>query len=81
MDAGAALVNYVLGASAQYAAGVQHLPDGLDRQGYLEAVAAELVRIDPDATAQETAVLLLEHDDREQFLAGVDIFLAGIAAG
>ncbi|NBH07225.1 TetR/AcrR family transcriptional regulator, partial [Amycolatopsis sp. SID8362] len=28
---------------------------------------------------RKAATRLAEHDDREQFLAGVDIFLAGVA--
>jgi AcrR family transcriptional regulator len=80
-NAGAALVNYMLGAAAQYAASTRALPEGVDRKAYLEAVAAELVRNDSDAIAHETAAVLVEHDDREQFLAGIDIFLVGIEAG
>lgn len=80
-DAGAALVNYVLGAAAQHAASAGQLPHGVDRRAYLEALAAELTELDPHPTTRETAALLQEHDDREQFLAGVDIFLAGITAG
>ncbi|PXA67129.1 hypothetical protein [Cryobacterium arcticum] len=71
---------YLLGAAAQYAATVQNVPSGGDRKAYLELFAAELTRMDSDVIAQETAAALVEHDDREQFLAGVDIFLAGIEA-
>jgi len=35
-------------------------------------------RIDPDV--RETAVALAEHADREQFAAGIEIFLNGIDA-
>ena len=76
-DAGAALVNYVLGAAAQYAAGARRFPHDADRRGYLEAVATRWAHDETDPLAQERASLLLEHDDRKQFLAGVDIFLAG----
>ncbi len=79
-DAGAALVNYVLGAAAQYAAGARRLPRDADRKAYLESLAAQWTQDDADPLAHETASQLLEHDDREQFLAGVDIFLAGITA-
>jgi AcrR family transcriptional regulator len=77
-DAGSALVNYVLGAAAQHAAGARRVPDDAARRAYLEEFAAEWVRHDP--LVRESAALLSEHDDREQFLAGVDIFLAGIRA-
>jgi hypothetical protein len=79
-DAGAALVNYVLGAAAQYAAGARRVPDAAARKEYLEGLAAEWAQHDPHPLVQESASLLREHDDREQFLAGVDIFLAGVSS-
>jgi AcrR family transcriptional regulator len=79
-DAGSALANYVLGAAAQYAAGPRKAADDVARRNYLEALAAQWEQLDDDPLVQESAALLREHDDREQFLAGVDIFLAGIAA-
>jgi AcrR family transcriptional regulator len=80
-DAGSALANYVLGAAAQYAAGARKAPDDVARRHYLEALAAQWQQLDDDPIVHESAALLREHDDREQFLAGVDIFLAGITAG
>ena len=80
-NAGAALMNYLLGAAAQYAATVHNVPSGGDRKAYLELFAAELTRLDSEVIDQEAAAALVEHDDREQFLAGVDILLAGIEAG
>jgi len=77
-DAGSALVNYVLGAAAQYAAGARRAPDDASRRRYLERLAAEWVRLDPHPLVGASASLLREHDDREQFVAGVDIFLAGV---
>ncbi|KUL26349.1 TetR family transcriptional regulator [Actinoplanes awajinensis subsp. mycoplanecinus] len=77
-DAGSALVNYVLGAAGQHAAGARRAPDGAARKEFLDGVAAEWARQDSDPLVQESAALLREHDDRAQFLAGVDIFLAGI---
>ncbi|GIM91903.1 TetR/AcrR family transcriptional regulator [Paractinoplanes toevensis] len=74
-DAGSALVNYVLGAAAQHAAGARRAPDQAARQEYLQALATKWAGEDPDA-----AELLRDHDDRAQFLAGVDIFLAGVSA-
>jgi AcrR family transcriptional regulator len=79
-NSGAALVNYLLGAAAQYAATFHHGLSDAERAAYLEAFAAELTRNDLDAITHETAGSLMEHDDREQFLAGIDIFLAGIEA-
>jgi AcrR family transcriptional regulator len=79
-DAGSALVNYVLGAAAQYAAGARRVTNDADRKAYLETLAAQWARHDPDPIVREAASQLHEHDDREQFLAGVDIFLTGITA-
>ncbi|GIE82491.1 TetR family transcriptional regulator [Actinoplanes philippinensis] len=77
-EAGSALVNYVLGAAAQHAAGARRAPDDAARRAYLERLAARWARHDADAAVQESAALLAGHDDREQFLAGVDIFLTGV---
>jgi AcrR family transcriptional regulator len=76
-NAGSALVNYVLGAAAQHAAGARRAPDDAARQAYLDALAADWAWPGADPLVRESASLLREHDDREQFLAGVDIFLAG----
>ncbi|GAA1657460.1 TetR/AcrR family transcriptional regulator [Actinoplanes couchii] len=80
-DAGSALVSYVLGAAAQYAAGARRSPDAATRQRYLEHLAEQWARLDPDPLVQTSAAALAEHDDREQFLAGVDIFIAGVTSG
>ncbi|MEU8818772.1 TetR/AcrR family transcriptional regulator [Actinoplanes sp. NPDC048796] len=79
-DAGSALVNYVLGAAAQYAAGARRAAGDADRKAYLETVAAQWAYHDPDPMVREAASQLPDHDDREQFLAGVDIFLTGVIA-
>lgn len=78
-DAGAALVNYVLGAAAQHAAGARRAADESARRDYLETLAAEWAGADDDPLVREAAALLPGHDDRAQFLAGVDIFLRGIS--
>ncbi len=77
-DAGSALVSYVLGAAAQYAPGTRARPSSAEREAYLETLAQRLTLLDPDPLVGEMATQLREHDDREQFLAGVDIFLSGI---
>lgn len=79
-DAGSALVNYVLGAAAQYATGARRVTSDPDRKAYLETLAAQWAQHDLDPIVQDAASQLHEHDDREQFLAGVDIFLTGITA-
>jgi hypothetical protein len=72
-DAGAALVNYVLGSAAQYAAGARRVPHDAARQDYLQTLATTWTQSDPDSLVHEAASQLHEHNDREQFLAGVDI--------
>jgi AcrR family transcriptional regulator len=79
-DAGSALVNYVLGAAAQYATGARRVTSDADRTAYLQTLAAQWARDDPDPIVQDVASHLHDHDDRAQFLAGVDIFLTGITA-
>ncbi|WP_433832945.1 TetR/AcrR family transcriptional regulator [Actinoplanes sp. CA-015351] len=79
-DAGSALVNYVLGAAAQHAAGARQVTSDTDRKAYLQSLAAQWAHDDPDPLVRETAAELHEHDDREQFLAGLNIFLTGVTA-
>ncbi|MFI6270368.1 TetR/AcrR family transcriptional regulator [Micromonospora zamorensis] len=82
-DAAGTLVNYVLGVAVQNAANARHLT-GRDagRQAFLNTTAAQWAQLDPTRYpfVHATVTQLREHDDREQFLAGIDIFLAGIAA-
>lgn len=81
-DAAGALVNYVLGVAGQNAANARLLTAGEnDRAAFLTSVADRWARLDPGEFpfVHKAATRLRDHDDREQFLAGVDIFLAGIA--
>ena len=78
--AGAALSNYIYGSTAQYAAGARRALDDDDRQRYLDAAAVTWAEHYDEHLAGKAAEGLRDHDDRAQFLAGVDIFLAGIAA-
>jgi AcrR family transcriptional regulator len=76
-DSASALLNYVLGVAAQNAALAGQVPAGTNRTAFLEGVSADL---DPDdfAFTRTVAAQLRDHDDREQFLAGIDLILAGI---
>jgi AcrR family transcriptional regulator len=78
-DAAGALVNYVLGVAGQNAANARLL--ATDRTDFLTTVSAQWAALDPEKYpfVHKAAAHLREHDDREQFLAGVDLFLAGIA--
>jgi AcrR family transcriptional regulator len=80
-DAWSALVSYILGAAGQNAANARRLPRDTDRSAFLGSVAEQWARLDPEQYpfVRQLATQLREHDDREQFLAGIDLILAGIA--
>ncbi|HEX4830331.1 MAG TPA: TetR/AcrR family transcriptional regulator C-terminal domain-containing protein, partial [Trebonia sp.] len=77
-----ALVNYILGLAGQYAAGARLIARDADRTAFLASVAARWAQLDPARYpfVHEMARQLPGHDDREQFLAGIDLILAGITA-
>ena len=79
-DSASALVNYVLGLAGQYAAAARLLPRDTDRSAFLATLAARWAQLDPAKYpfVHQVATQLPEHDDREQFLAGIDLILAGI---
>ena len=82
-DSAGVLVNYILGVAGQNAANARALAASkVDRSTFLAAVAAQWAQLDP---ARYPSVLgartqLQEHDDREQFLLGIDLILTGIVA-
>jgi len=78
-DAGAALANYIFGSAAQFAAGARHASDAAERRDYLDALASAWTEQDTDEVVRGAASHLRDHDDREQFMAGIDIFLKGIS--
>lgn len=77
-----ALLGFIVGLAAQYAAGARLRTGATDRSAFLTAVAARWRQHDPTRFpfVHQVAAQLPHHDDREQFLAGVDLFLAGIDA-
>ncbi|MFJ4652511.1 TetR/AcrR family transcriptional regulator [Nocardia sp. NPDC088792] len=79
-DAASALVNYILGLAGQYAAGARLLGRETDRSAFLAGVAEQWTRLGPAKYPflHRVAAQLAEHDDREQFRAGIDLILAGI---
>jgi AcrR family transcriptional regulator len=79
-DCASALLNYVLGLAGQYAAAARLLARETDRSAFLATVAARWAQLDPAAYPfmRQVAAQLPGHDDREQFLAGIDLILAGI---
>jgi AcrR family transcriptional regulator len=81
-DCASALLNYVLGLAGQYAAGARLLAGVTDRATFLAAVAAQWAELDPAEYpfVRQVAAQLPGHDDREQFLAGIDLILTGITS-
>jgi AcrR family transcriptional regulator len=79
----AALINYVLGLAGQYAAVARLMTRETNRSAFLEQVATQWAQVDPAAYpfVHQVAAQFREHDEREQFLAGIDLILAGIATG
>lgn len=79
-DCVSALVNYILGLAGQYAAAARLLPRDTDRTAFLGTVAARWAQLDPaeHPFVHQMASQLPGHDDREQYLAGIDLILAGI---
>jgi AcrR family transcriptional regulator len=79
-DCASALLNYVLGLAGQYAAATRLLARETDRSAFLATVAARWAQLDPAEYpfTRQVAAQLPGHDDREQFLAGIDLILAGI---
>ncbi|MGH4031352.1 TetR/AcrR family transcriptional regulator C-terminal domain-containing protein [Actinomycetota bacterium Odt1-20B] len=80
-----ALVHYILGATSQNAtntASAQNLGPDADRAGFLDTVATAWKALDPDDYPFTRAVAdqMRDHDDREQFLTGIDLVLTGITA-
>jgi AcrR family transcriptional regulator len=76
-----ALLNYILGVAGQNAANGQlGRTMGVDRSDFLEAVSNAWSRLDPDRYpfTRSVAGQLRAHDDRVDFLAGIDLILNGI---
>ena len=75
-----ALTNYILGVAAQNAENARSQVAGADRTAFLADVVRQWTRNDPARYpfVHSVAAQLRDHDDREQFLAGVDLILAGM---
>ncbi|WP_200960727.1 TetR/AcrR family transcriptional regulator [Rhizobium sp. Root708] len=79
-DAWSTLINYILGVAGQNAANDRVLPPGTDRSESLSTVIHRWANNSskPLPFLESIAKQLVEHDDRAQFLAGVDLILRGI---
>lgn len=76
-----ALLSYILGVGGQNAANGQVArARGLDRSDFLGAMSTVWSQLDPDEYpfTRSVAGKLRAHDDRMDFLAGVDLILRGI---
>ena len=80
--AASSLLNFVLGVAGQYASATR-LARNVDRGTFLRDIAASW-RDEETASShpfsRRMADQLLEHDDRQQYIEGVDYILAGIAS-
>ena len=79
--AASTVLNFILGVAGQNAAGARALGGVTNRSDFLETAAAAWASLDPGEYpfTRNVAEQLRDHDDRAQFLAGVDLILAGIA--
>lgn len=78
-----ALLNYILGVGGRNAGNGQLArARGLDRSDFLEAVEKAWSQLDPQAYpfTRSVAAQVRAHDDRVDFLAGIDLILGGIGA-
>ena len=75
------LMAYILGVSSQNAANGQFAQtEGLNRSDFLEEVSAAWSQLDPEEYpfTRSVAGQMRDHDDRVDFLAGIDLILKGI---
>jgi AcrR family transcriptional regulator len=76
-----ALMAYILGVSRQNAANRELARTrGLDRSDFLKAVSTAWSQLDPQEYpfARSVARQIRDHDDRVDFLTGIDLILSGI---
>ena len=78
-----ALLNYILGVAGRNAANGQLARmQGLDRSDFLEAVSTVWLQLDPEEYpfVRSLAGQMRSHDDRKDFLDGIDLILRGIGS-
>ncbi|MFG2603247.1 TetR/AcrR family transcriptional regulator [Streptomyces sp. NPDC048514] len=81
--AASTLLSYIVGVAGQNAANTRAVQPGAGRTEFLDGVATAWAELDPEeyVFARTVAGQLRTHDDRAEFLAGIDLILAGITAG
>ncbi len=77
-----ALLNFILGVARRNAGNGQRSRRRLKRSSFIEAVSTTWTKLDPIEFpfARSVAGQLNAHDDRIDFLAGIDLILSGIAS-
>ncbi|MEO6086647.1 MAG: TetR family transcriptional regulator [Umezawaea sp.] len=77
--AASTVLHFILGVGGQNAANARVLEGTTNRTDFLETVSAAWAGLDPDEYpfTRDVADQLRDHDDREQFLDGIDLILAG----
>jgi hypothetical protein len=76
-------VNHILGVAGQNAANARvFASNNIDRSTFLAGVAAQWAQLDParHRSMHRAATQLRDHDDRAQFLVGVNLILVRIEA-
>lgn len=78
--AASALLNYILGVGGQNAANARGHHQHTSRTEFLDTTATAWANLDPDEYpfTRNVAHQLRDHDDRTEFLAGLDLILTGI---
>lgn len=76
-DAGSAIVAFILGSGIAQAAGPGRLDTAAERTAQLDQIADQLTRSTTDPLVGSIAEQLRDHDDRNQFLAGLDFLIRG----
>ncbi|WP_374251549.1 TetR/AcrR family transcriptional regulator [Xanthobacter sp.] len=78
-DCASALTSYILGTASQNAINATRHPGGVDRETFLESVAERWIQDNPGRRPfiRRVAAQLRDHEDRRQFLAGIDLILSG----
>lgn len=77
-----ALLNYILGVGGRNAANGQYArAKGMDRGDFLDAVSTAWSQLNPEEYpfVRSLAAQLRAHDDRKDFVAGIELILKGIS--
>lgn len=77
-DAGSTLANFILGSAVHHSFDPRPRARSVNRTTHLQILADLRRALDSDPLIDGIATHLSEHNDRDQFLAGVDIILRGI---